>query len=45
MVLTAHALQAVQVRLKVVGNEGDFTPVVETVFCPYLPLDCIGVTK
>jgi hypothetical protein len=37
MVLTAHALQAVQVRLKSVGNEEQFTPEVETVFIPYLP--------
>jgi hypothetical protein len=32
MVLPAHVLQAVQVTLKSVGNDGNFTPEVKIVF-------------
>jgi hypothetical protein len=45
MVLPAHALQPVRVRLKSVSNEGHFTLEAETVFRPYLPYDCSGVTE
>jgi hypothetical protein len=45
MVLTAHALQAVLVRLKALSNKGHFTLEVETVFHPYLSNDCNGVTE
>jgi hypothetical protein len=45
MPLPAHALLAVKVRLKSVGNERHFTPDAETVFPPYLPSKCSGVTK
>jgi hypothetical protein len=45
MILTAHALQALQVRLKSVSNEGHFTFEAETVFRPYLAYDCSGVTE
>jgi hypothetical protein len=37
MVFRAHALPAVQVRLKSVSNEGHFTVEVETVSKQYLP--------
>jgi hypothetical protein len=39
MTLPAHALPAVQVRLKWVSNEGHFTPDAEKVFHPYLTYD------
>jgi hypothetical protein len=45
MVLPAHALQAVQVTLKLASNEGHFTLEAETVFRPYLPYDSSGVTE
>jgi hypothetical protein len=45
MVFNAHALKAVQVRLKSVCKEGHFTLDVETGFRSYLPLHCIGVTE
>jgi hypothetical protein len=40
MALPAHALRAVQVVLKSVGNEVCFTLEAETVFRPYLPSHC-----
>jgi hypothetical protein len=43
--LPAHALQAEQVRLKSVINEGHFTLEAETVFRPYLPLHCSEETE
>jgi hypothetical protein len=45
MASTAHALQEVQVRLKSVGNEGQFTHKAETLFRPCLPSHCSGVTE
>jgi hypothetical protein len=36
MLLPLHVLQAVEVRLRSVSNEGDFTLEVETVFRSYL---------
>jgi hypothetical protein len=39
MVLSAHALQAVQVTQKLVCNKGQFTVQAKTVFRPYLPQD------
>jgi hypothetical protein len=45
MAVPAHALPAVQVRLKSVRNEGPFTLEAETVFRPYLPSYCSGVTQ
>jgi hypothetical protein len=45
MAITAHALQAVQVRLKSVSNEGHFTFEAETVIRPYHPSHCCGVTE
>jgi hypothetical protein len=44
MILPAHVLQAVQVRLKAVKNGGHFTLEVETVFRPYLLYDSSRVT-
>jgi hypothetical protein len=43
--MSAHALKTVQVRLKLVSNEGYFTSDVKTVFRLYLPYDCSGVTE
>jgi hypothetical protein len=37
--------RTVQVRLKWVCNEGHFTFVAETVYGPYLPSHCSGVTE
>jgi hypothetical protein len=37
MVLTAHALQAMQVTLQAVSNEGIFTLEAETIFRPLSP--------
>jgi hypothetical protein len=45
VVLSAHALQAVEVSLKFVSNEGQFTLEDETVLRPYLPSNCSGVTE
>jgi hypothetical protein len=45
MDLLAHPLQAVQVTLKSVSNEGHFTPEAKTVFRPYIPSHCCGVTE
>jgi hypothetical protein len=45
MVLTAHALQALEVRLRSVRNKGHFTVEAETLFRPYLAYDCSGVTE
>jgi hypothetical protein len=45
MELTAHAIEAVQVKFKSVGNEEHFALQVETVFRPHLPKDCSGVTE
>jgi hypothetical protein len=45
MALPTHALRAVQVRLKSVGNEGYFSLEAEKVFRPYLPSDWSGVTE
>jgi hypothetical protein len=45
MVLSAHAPQAMEVRLKSVSNERQFTPEAERVLCPYLLYDCGGVTE
>jgi hypothetical protein len=43
--LPAHALRAVEVRLKSVSNEGHFTLAVGTIFLPYLPSHCCGVKE
>jgi hypothetical protein len=43
MALPAHALQAVQVRFKSVGNEGHFTLEAESFIHSYLPTNCSGV--
>jgi hypothetical protein len=43
-VFCAHALQTKQVRVKSVNNEGHCTLEPQTVFRPYLPSHCIGVT-
>jgi hypothetical protein len=45
MALPAHLLRTVQVRLKSVGKEGHFTLEAQTVFRPYLPLHCSGVSE
>jgi hypothetical protein len=45
MVLSAHALRAVQVRLKSVSKEGHFTLEAEIVFRPYLTQDSGVVTE
>jgi hypothetical protein len=45
MEVTPHALQAVQVRLKSVSNEGHFTLEAETVFRMYLLTNCCGFTE
>jgi hypothetical protein len=45
MALTAHALQAVQFRLKSVSNEGHFTLEAESVSHPYLPPPYSGRTE
>jgi hypothetical protein len=45
MEVTPHALQAVQVRLKSVNNEGHFTLEAETVFRMYLLTNCCGFTQ
>jgi hypothetical protein len=45
MAVIAHALQAVQARLKSVCNETYFTFEAGTVFCPYLPSFRSGVVK
>jgi hypothetical protein len=45
MPIPAHALPAVQFRLKSVCNEGHFTLETETVFHPYLPWYCSAVTE
>jgi hypothetical protein len=45
MALAAHALRAVQVRLKSVNNEGHFTLEAEKVLCPYLASHCNGVNE
>jgi hypothetical protein len=44
MALPAHVLQVVQVTLTSVSNEGHFSLEAQTVFRPYLPKDCSGVT-
>jgi hypothetical protein len=44
MVHTAHALHAVQIRLKSVSNEGHFTLEGERVFGQYLPSHCHRMT-
>jgi hypothetical protein len=45
MTLSAHALRAVKVRLKSVSNERHFTLEAETVFLPYFPSLCSGMTE
>jgi hypothetical protein len=45
MVLHAYALQAVQLRVKSLSNEGHFTLQAETVSRPYLPQDSSVVTE
>jgi hypothetical protein len=45
MALLAHALQAVQIRLNSVSNEGHFTLEAEKLFRPYLPSHCSGVNE
>jgi hypothetical protein len=45
MVLSAHALQAVQVRVKSLSNERHFTIQAETVSRLYLPQDSSVVTE
>jgi hypothetical protein len=45
MILPAHALQAVQVTLKLTSNEGHFTLEAETVSHLCLPKDTSGVTE
>jgi hypothetical protein len=44
MALTAQALQAVQVTLKSVTNEGHFALETETVSLLFLPSHCSGVS-
>jgi hypothetical protein len=41
----AHALGAVQARLKSFGDEGYFSLEADRVIRPYLPLHCSGVTE
>jgi hypothetical protein len=45
MALPTHALREVQVRLKSVINEGQFSLEAESVFCFYYPTHCSGVTE
>jgi hypothetical protein len=45
MALHTHALQLLQGWSKSVSNEGHFTLEAETVFSPYLPSHCSGVTE
>jgi hypothetical protein len=45
MVVSAHAQQAVQVRVKTVSNEGHFTIEAETVFRSYVPSHSSEVTE
>jgi hypothetical protein len=45
MVLSAHALQAVQVTLNSVSKERQLALEAETVFRPYLPQDSSVVTE
>jgi hypothetical protein len=45
MVLPAHALEAVQVRLKSASNEGHFTLWAQIVFSQYHPAHCSGVCE
>jgi hypothetical protein len=45
MALPACALRAVEVRLKLVSNEGHFNLDGETGFPPYLSSHCSGVTE
>jgi hypothetical protein len=44
MAVPAHPLQAVQVGLKSVSNEGHYILVAEKVFRPYPDTHCTGVT-
>jgi hypothetical protein len=41
----ANALRVLQIRLKWVSNEGHFTLDLETIFRPYLPCRCSGLTE
>jgi hypothetical protein len=45
MVLSAHALEAVQIMLKSASNEGYFTFEAERILFSYLPQDSSGVTE
>jgi hypothetical protein len=45
MILSAHALQAMQVRFKSVSNEGDFTLEAQRVFRLYLHQCWGGITE
>jgi hypothetical protein len=45
MVVNAHALQGVHVKLMSVSNEGHFTLEVKRVFGLYLPYNFSGVTE
>jgi hypothetical protein len=45
MVVAAHALQAMEVRLKSVSKEGHFSLQTEKIFRPYLPQDSSVVTE
>jgi hypothetical protein len=45
MSIPAHAVHAVQVRLKSISNEGYFTLEAETVYRVCLPSNCSGVTE
>jgi hypothetical protein len=45
MALLAYSLRSVEFRLKSVSNEVGFTLEAETVFRPYLPSHCCGVTE
>jgi hypothetical protein len=45
MTLAAHALLPLQVRLKLVSNEGHFTLDAKTVFRPYFLSHCSGVNE
>jgi hypothetical protein len=45
MAFTAYALQPVEVMLKSISNEGQFTLEAETVCRPYLASHCSGVNE
>jgi hypothetical protein len=45
MAFPAHALKQLSVRLASVSNDWHFTLEAETVFRPYFPSHCSGVTE